>query len=76
LTRARGPHQFTASPPRHRDLFAGHRVRAASPQGRFTEGAALIDRRVLTDVTAHGKHLLHWYGEQSPCTSTSASTAR
>jgi endonuclease-8 len=49
---------------RHRDLFAGHRVRAASPQGRFTEGAALIDRRVLTDVTAHGKHLLHWYGEQ------------
>ena len=25
---------------RHRDLFAGHRVRAASPQGRFTEGAA------------------------------------
>jgi endonuclease-8 len=48
---------------RHRDLFAGRPVRATSPQGRFAAGAALIDGRLLTDVTAHGKHLLHWYGD-------------
>jgi endonuclease VIII len=48
---------------RHRDLFAGSPVRAVSPQGRFAPGAALIDGRVLTDVTAHGKHLLHRYGD-------------
>jgi endonuclease-8 len=46
---------------RHRELFAGRTVSAASPQGRFAAGAATIDGRVLTDATAHGKHLLHRY---------------
>ncbi|GAA0468793.1 Fpg/Nei family DNA glycosylase [Actinoplanes capillaceus] len=46
---------------RHRELFAGHPVRAHSPQGRFTAGAALIDGRVLLDTEACGKHLLHHY---------------
>lgn len=39
------------------DVFGGRRVRASSPQGRFTEGAALIDGRVLERAWAHGKHL-------------------
>ncbi|GIE83881.1 endonuclease-8 [Actinoplanes regularis] len=46
---------------RHRELFAGHPVRLASPQGRFASGAALLDGRVLRDTEAYGKHLLHHY---------------
>ncbi|HWS37827.1 MAG TPA: DNA-formamidopyrimidine glycosylase family protein [Actinoplanes sp.] len=46
---------------RHRELFAGQPVRAASPQGRFASGAASIDGRVLRDTEAFGKHLLHHY---------------
>lgn len=38
-------------------MFGGARVRAGSPQGRFTEGAALIDGRVLEKADAYGKHL-------------------
>jgi endonuclease-8 len=37
--------------------FAGCRVRVDSPQGRFAESAALLDRRTLKAVEAHGKHL-------------------
>lgn len=40
---------------RHR--FAGGPVRAASPQGKFADGAALLDRQVLRETQAHGKHL-------------------
>ncbi len=46
---------------RHRSLFAGRALAAASPQGRFTAGAAELDGRVLVDAEAHGKHLLHHY---------------
>lgn len=42
-----------------RDL-GGRPVRASSPQGRFVEGAALVDGRVLQRTEAHGKHL--WLG--------------
>ncbi|HSF86521.1 MAG TPA: DNA-formamidopyrimidine glycosylase family protein [Acidimicrobiia bacterium] len=46
---------------RHDGLFSGAAVRASSPQGRFTEGAALLDGRHLEVVVAHGKHLFyHW----------------
>ncbi|MGQ4494827.1 Fpg/Nei family DNA glycosylase [Dermabacteraceae bacterium P13095] len=38
--------------------FAGQRVRAQSPQGRFASGAGLIDNHVLTGTEAIGKHLL------------------
>jgi endonuclease-8 len=48
---------------RHRELFVGHPVRATSPQGRFADGAARIDARVLTAASAVGKHLLHHYGD-------------
>jgi len=37
--------------------FAGTTVTATSPQGRFEDGAALLDGRVLREATAWGKHL-------------------
>lgn len=43
--------------------FAGSPVRVSSPQGRFAEGAALVDGRILDRVTAHGKHLFAAFGE-------------
>lgn len=47
----------------HQQLFGGEVVRASSPQGRFADGAALIDRKPLTGTDAHGKHLFHRYGD-------------
>lgn len=42
----------------HFDTAFGHgTVRATSPQGRFADGAARLDGRVLTATEAHGKHL-------------------
>jgi formamidopyrimidine-DNA glycosylase len=41
--------------------FAGHVVRASSPQGRFADGAARIDGRLLTGVDAYGKHLFQHF---------------
>ncbi len=38
--------------------LVGRRVRATSPQGRFTDGAATIDGRQVEAVDAFGKHLL------------------
>lgn len=40
-----------------RERFAGSSVRVTSPQGRFAEAAALLDRSVLRDATSWGKHL-------------------
>ncbi|GAA3987658.1 Fpg/Nei family DNA glycosylase [Thermobifida alba] len=37
--------------------YGGQRLRATSPQGRFTDGARRIDGRVLGEAEAHGKHL-------------------
>lgn len=37
--------------------FAGTRPRASSPQGRFVDGAALIDGRLVESAAAWGKHL-------------------
>ncbi len=39
------------------DAFAGHPVRASSPQGRFEAEAALIDGSVLERADSAGKHL-------------------
>lgn len=47
----------------HNRLLVGHPVRASSPQGRFSEGAARIDGRVLERTDAVGKHLFHRYGD-------------
>jgi len=43
-----------------RDLtsaFAGERLAASSPQGRFADSAALIDGRLCDGAEAYGKHL-------------------
>lgn len=45
----------------HRELLAGHRVIASSPQGRFVAGAARIDGAEMVTADARGKHLLHSY---------------
>lgn len=39
------------------DVFAGQSVTVSSPQGRFTEGAQLLDGHRITHAFAHGKHL-------------------
>ncbi|MFG2048134.1 Fpg/Nei family DNA glycosylase [Micromonospora sp. NPDC048935] len=46
---------------RHAELFAGDKVHAASPQGRFADGAARLSGTVLKGTEAYGKHLLHHY---------------
>ncbi|MFI7548163.1 Fpg/Nei family DNA glycosylase [Micromonospora sediminimaris] len=46
---------------RHAELFVGDKVLAASPQGRFADGAARISGTVLEATEAYGKHLLHHY---------------
>ncbi|MGE0802832.1 MAG: Fpg/Nei family DNA glycosylase [Lautropia sp.] len=38
-------------------LLHGQVIRASSPQGRFSSGAALIDGCMCTGAIAHGKHL-------------------
>jgi endonuclease-8 len=43
--------------------FLGTTVQATSPQGRFAEGAALINNRVMTDVTCKGKHLFFHFDD-------------
>ena len=43
----------------HRKLFVGHKVDASSPQGRFSDGAKLINGKECIAVEAYGKHLLY-----------------
>jgi endonuclease-8 len=45
----------------HHRRFAGGTVCVSSPQGRFADGAALVDGRTLVRAEAWGKHLLHYY---------------
>jgi len=46
---------------RHAKLLGGQTVRASSPQGRFADGAGLIDGHRLEATDAYGKHLFHRY---------------
>ncbi|HSO15538.1 MAG TPA: DNA-formamidopyrimidine glycosylase family protein [Arthrobacter sp.] len=39
------------------DVFTGERLAVSSPQGRFSQGAALLDGHTLVGSVAHGKHL-------------------
>lgn len=48
---------------RHARLLGGQRVTADSPQGRFEDGARLLDGRVLDATDAWGKHLFHRYDD-------------
>lgn len=41
----------------HFERFGGRPVRARSPQGKFSDSAALLDGQVLESTEAHGKHL-------------------
>ena len=41
----------------HAARFAGRRIAVTSPQGRFADGAALLDGRELERTDAYGKHL-------------------
>ncbi|OBF52727.1 Fpg/Nei family DNA glycosylase [Mycolicibacterium monacense] len=45
----------------HQKRYKGQRVRVSSPQGRFAEGAAMVDGRTFTGASAWGKHLFHHY---------------
>ncbi|WP_280299466.1 Fpg/Nei family DNA glycosylase, partial [Nocardia abscessus] len=45
----------------HQRRLASGVVRVSSPQGKFAEGAARVDGRVLIRSEAWGKHLLHHY---------------
>ncbi len=52
---------------RHADiqtkLFAGKTVRVDAPNGRFEEGARLLNRRKLRVVEGFGKHLFYDFGK-------------
>ncbi|MFH5822405.1 Fpg/Nei family DNA glycosylase [Georgenia sp. AZ-5] len=39
------------------ELFGGQRLEVSSPQGRFADGAALLDGHTLVTTEAHGKQL-------------------
>ena len=43
----------------HRGRLAQERVAVSSPQGRFADGAALLDGDTVLDVEAYGKHLFY-----------------
>ncbi|MCQ8277442.1 hypothetical protein NFI95_03120 [Acetobacteraceae bacterium KSS8] len=45
--------------------FQGHRVAASSPQGRFADGAAIIDGLTLSQVDAHGKQMFLRFGNEA-----------
>lgn len=46
-----------------RHNFRGKTVRASSPQGRFAEGASVLDGRTITDVDAVGKQMFMHFGD-------------
>ncbi|OHV22113.1 DNA glycosylase [Parafrankia soli] len=48
----------------HQRMFRGRPVTVSSPQGRFADGAHMLDGRVLTEAEAHGKHLLLGFGDE------------
>lgn len=45
----------------HRRLLLGHAFKATSPNGRFTDGARLIDRRKLSRIENIGKNLFYFF---------------
>lgn len=46
------------------DVFGGRRLTVSSPQGRFAQGAALLDGHTLVSADAHGKHLFLHFGHR------------
>ena len=45
----------------HATMIKGQAVSATSPQGRFDEGAAILNGAICEDTGAIGKHLLHHF---------------
>lgn len=45
-----------------RRMLSGQRLKVASPQGRFHDGAAQLDNEICESVEAYGKHLLYGFG--------------
>ncbi|MEW5301720.1 MAG: hypothetical protein WDW36_004561 [Sanguina aurantia] len=45
----------------HRKILLNHAFTAASPNGRFVEGAALINNKVLDKIEVHGKNLFYFF---------------
>ena len=45
-----------------RPMLVAQRLEVVSPQGRFWEGAALLDGQDCTAIDAYGKHLLYRFG--------------
>ena len=55
-------HTLHALAGRVHHAFAGTAVATSSPQGRFEDGAALLDGRVMLGASAWGKHLFAEFG--------------
>ena len=55
-------HTLHALAGRVHHAFAGTAVATSSPQGRFEDGAALLDGRVMLEASAWGKHLFAEFG--------------
>jgi endonuclease VIII len=49
----------------HHKLLAKQQVTVSSPQGRFSESAAYLDGRTFVKAEAYGKHLFHWWDDDS-----------
>ncbi|WP_178945617.1 Fpg/Nei family DNA glycosylase [Kocuria sp. TGY1127_2] len=49
---------------RFHDAFVGQPLRASSPQGRFAQGAALLDGATAVESYAHGKHFFLEFDNQ------------
>jgi endonuclease VIII len=47
-------------------MFGGHAVAVSSPQGRFADGAAVLDGSTMQSTDAHGKHLFLGFGTAQP----------
>lgn len=46
----------------HAAFLKGHPIAVSSPQGRFADGAALLDGRTLDRIEPYGKHLWYSFG--------------
>eukprot|EP00629_Pelagomonadales_sp_RCC1024_P012198 CAMPEP_0119260244 /NCGR_PEP_ID=MMETSP1329-20130426/726_1 /TAXON_ID=114041 /ORGANISM="Genus nov. species nov., Strain RCC1024" /LENGTH=376 /DNA_ID=CAMNT_0007259665 /DNA_START=253 /DNA_END=1380 /DNA_ORIENTATION=+ len=47
---------------RHRAKLVGKTFKCTSPNGRFADGAAMIDGKKFTSIEAVGKNLFAWFG--------------
>ncbi|CAM6041837.1 unnamed protein product [Sphagnum compactum] len=45
----------------HRRMLQGRLFQATSPSGRFVDGAAAINGRVLSHIEAHGKNIFYFF---------------